>query len=176
MSTKSRRMIELPIVCNCDCWAVHRPWLVQIKRLSTSDRSDATRPTTKPTMPFEFGNIGGRQHRMRAEPCQRADKGRHRHNRGAIDENHGALPYHRATEDARGFTILVSAVMLRSPATSTQATRTRNPIGFRRRLSKGRPPKNCSSAPVVEVEQGLLRVELAENQLELRCVVMTALL
>ena len=53
LSTKSRRMIELPIVCNCDCWVVNRPWLVQIKRLNTSDRSDATRPTTEPTMPFD---------------------------------------------------------------------------------------------------------------------------
>src|SRR5271157_4202053 len=32
---------------------LNRPWLVQIKRLSTSDRSDATRPTTKSTMPFD---------------------------------------------------------------------------------------------------------------------------
>ena len=91
LSRKSRRMIELAIVCNCDCWAVYWPWLVQIKRLSTSDRSDATRPTTKPTMPFDW------RHRRPAAPNarrtgQRADEGRDRHDRGAIDENHGALP------------------------------------------------------------------------------------
>jgi hypothetical protein len=49
-------------------------------------------------------------------------------------------------------------------------------LGFAVIYQKVAPPKNCGSAPVVEVEQGLLRVERAENQLELRCVVMTALL
>ena len=54
---------------------------------------------------------------MRAEPGQRADKGRDRKNRGAIDENHGALPCRGATEDARRFTNLASAGMLQRPAT-----------------------------------------------------------
>src|SRR5271165_396956 len=54
---------------------------------------------------------------MGGEPGQRADKGRDRHNRGAIDENHGALPCRGATEDARGFTILASAGMLKRTAT-----------------------------------------------------------
>jgi hypothetical protein len=34
----------------CDCRLVKSPWLVQIKRLNTSDNSDATSPTTDPTM------------------------------------------------------------------------------------------------------------------------------
>src|SRR5271167_1287426 len=88
-------MIELPIVCNCDCWVVNWPWLVQIKRLSTSDRSDATRPTTKPTMPFDSATKAAGS----AEPDQRADKGRDRQNHGATDENHGALACRGATED-----------------------------------------------------------------------------
>src|SRR5271165_2715857 len=110
---------------------------------------------------------------MRAEPCQRADKGRDRHNRGAIDENHGALPCRGATEDARGFTIVASAGMLQSRAMADQATRMRNPIGFRRHLSKGRPAEELRQRAAFEAEQALLRVQLAENQLELRCAVMT---
>ena len=86
-----------------------------------------------------FDGICGRQHRMRAEPGQRADKGRDRHNRGAIDENHGALPCRAATEDARGFTILASAGMLQGPAVGAdgEATCMRKPIGFRRRRVAG---------------------------------------
>src|SRR5208337_1300921 len=47
------------------------------------------------------------------------------------------------------------------------------PLGFAVIYQKVAPPKNCDSAPAFEAEQALLRVERAENQLELRCVVMT---
>ena len=47
------------------------------------------------------------------------------------------------------------------------------PIGFRRHISKGRPAEELRQRAGFEAEQALLRVERAENQLELRCVVMT---
>ena len=53
----------------------------QKRRDEADDRADHA---------LQFNDIGGRQHRMRAEPGQRADKGRDRRNRGVIDENDGA--------------------------------------------------------------------------------------
>ena len=102
---------------------------------------------------------------MRAEPGQRADKGRERHDRGAIDENHGALPCRGATEDARGFTNLASAGMLQRPATGADGEPIKlhacaSRLGFAVIYQKVAPPTSgrladCCSAAMARLSPSL---------------------